>query len=152
MIYLYALFTGLWRRIYGEGAISGFLGNRGFQAVVFVLVMTLIYSITYTITCILASLILSVYFYAQFWSRAIGSTLDCGEATHQDKNSYSRWFRIPLDWVYDKLGKTKYVGMYDFWYMMLRYTLCMVPLCVMSPCYLLCGISAPIVYTLLLGF
>ena len=59
----------------------------------------------------------------QFWSRAVGEILDCGRSTTQNADSYDRWFRIPLDWVYDKLGKVKYTGMYDWWYMWLRYTL-----------------------------
>ena len=62
----------------------------------------------------------------QFWSRSVGEILDCGRSNSQTAASYDRWFRIPLDYVFDRLGKVKYRGCYDWWYMWLRYTLPMI--------------------------
>ena len=31
------ILTSLWRRLYGEGKIKGLLGNRTFQAILFIL-------------------------------------------------------------------------------------------------------------------
>lgn len=107
------------RRWYG-GLFDEKFGGRGIQTMVML----------FGIFCALFGraewyvvLILSAWIQFQFWSRAVGEILDCGRSTSQNAESYDRWFRIPLDWVYDKLGKVKYTGLYDWWYMWLRYTL-----------------------------
>lgn len=71
------------------------------------------------------ALCLSVWIQLQFWSRSTGEILDSGRVT-QTAESYDRWFRKPLDWIYDRLGKTKYTGLYDWWYGWLRYGLPMI--------------------------
>jgi hypothetical protein len=95
------------------------------------------------------ALILAIWIQFQFWSRAVGEILDCGRSTTQNADSYDRWFRIPLDWVYDKLGKEKYTGYYDWWYMWLRYTLPMIvpAICLGDLSFILIGLmSSPIYY------
>lgn len=98
------------------------LGNRGIQTVVMI---TSIFLILIKQTPWWSALLLSIWIQFQFWSRAVGEILDCGRSSSQNAESYDRWFRIPLDWAYDTLGKEKYIGLYDWWYMWLRYTLLM---------------------------
>lgn len=93
-------------------------------------------------------LCLAVWIQLQFWSRAVGEILDCGRSQIQTAESYDRWFRVPLDWIYDRLGKTKYTGFYDWWYGWLRYGLPMivpaVALCDWS--FILIGLAGSPVY------
>ena len=76
----------------------------------------------------LIALGISIWVVIQYWSRAIGEIIDAGLNHQQDASSYDRWFRVPLDWVYDLLGKEKYVGFYDFWYALIRYGIGALPL------------------------
>lgn len=107
------------RRWYG-GLFDDKFGGRGVQTaiMIFGIFVALFDKTTWWI-----ALGLAVWIQFQFFSRAVGEILDCGRSTTQNAESYDRWFRIPLDLVYDKLGKVKYTGFYDWWYMWLRYTL-----------------------------
>lgn len=142
---IYGLFFAIWRRIYGEGTVSGILGNRTFQSILCITVLMTIYVTNpYAWECWLAALAVSLWLTFQFWSRSVRAILDCGDENH-DAAMYNRWFRYPLDWIYDKLGKERYKGSYDWWYCTARYTLCMIPMCVFSFWYLAPGLlSAPI--------
>lgn len=103
------------------------LSNRGLQTAVMILFMTLIFIFGFqNERKWLLAFSLAIWVQFQFWSRAVGEILDCGRSTTQDAESYDRWYRIPLDWVYDRLRKAKYMGYYDWWYMWLRYTLPMI--------------------------
>jgi hypothetical protein len=89
--------------------------------------------LTYQLTewnwqAVLIALGISVWVVIQYWSRAIGEIIDAGLNHNQTKESYGRWFRVPLDWIYDLLGKEKYVGFYDFWYSLIRYAIGAIPL------------------------
>lgn len=142
----YFIFSGLWRRCFGEGSIPGILGNRAVQAIIFILVTTQLYWTNHdSFICLAMAISVSTWMYAQFWSRAVGAFLDYGK-TKQDASKYNRWFRIPLDYIYNRIGKEKYVGSYDFWYCELRYTLCMLPMCYFSWWYILCGLIAAPIY------
>lgn len=133
------------RRWYG-GLFDDKFGGRGVQTAVMIF-CTFVALLDKTIWW--AALGLALWIQFQFWSRAVGEILDCGRSTTQNADSYDRWFRIPLDWVYDKLGKVKYTGMYDWWYGWLRYTLPMiVPAIVLFDwSFVLIGLmSSPIYY------
>lgn len=85
----------------------------------------------------------------QFWSRSVGEILDCGRSSFQTAANYDRWFRIPLDHVFDRLGRTKYQGSYDWWYMWLRYTLPMIVPAVSYQSWVFIGIglmSSPVYF------
>lgn len=126
MSFLNGLLWAFLRRWYG-GLIDDdkhpVLGGRGLQTVVMV---SAIFAAFYGRTIWWVAMLLAVWIQFQFWSRAIGCILDCGRSLVQDKKSYNRWYRVPLDWVYDKLGKQKYCGFYDWWYTWLRYGLPMI--------------------------
>lgn len=140
---LYCIFSAVWRRVYGEGSITGILGNRFFQAFIYVSATTSLYYTNHNWQCLLMSLVVSVWFYAQFWSRSVSAFLDCGEIK-QDESKYNRWFKYVLNLFFDE--DERYYGKYDFYYCLMRYTCCMIPLCIFSWWYLLCGISAPYIY------
>lgn len=99
------------------------LGSRGIQTVVMI---TSLFAVLSARTDWWAALLLAAWIQFQFWSRAVGEILDCGRSTTQTAASYNRWFRGLIDLVYDKLGKVKYVGYYDWWYGWLRYLLPMI--------------------------
>lgn len=110
------------RRWYG-GMFEDKFGGRGIQTF---LMISGIFSSLYGRADLEIILFLAVWIQLQFWSRAVGEILDCGRSKNQDKNSYDRWFRVPLDYIYDKFGKEKYTGNYDWWYMWMRYTFPMI--------------------------
>ena len=148
-MFLSGFFWSIWRRLFGEGKFKEVV-SRTVQEIfgILFLAFQIIPSITWTHGIL--SLLTSIWVIIQYWSRSVGEIIDAGLNHHQDKNSYSRWFRIPLDWIYDKLGKEKYVGFYDFWYSLLRCSIGALPLCfyslwalvlmpIMYPIYLFCN-------------
>ena len=122
-----AIFWGIWRRLYGEGKFKKFF-SRTAQTIIAIIILIgqLCQELSWQIVVI--SLVISAWVIIEYWSRAIGEIIDAGLNHHQNASSYNRWFRIPLDWVYDKLGKQKYVGFYDFWYSLIRYAIGALPL------------------------
>lgn len=141
------IFWSLWRRLYGEGTFKKYV-SRTIQTVVAVLMLAFQLSTPLGWTSWGIALLVSVWVVIQYWSRAIGEIIDAGLNHHQDASSYDRWFRIPLDWVYDKLGKQKYVGFYDFWYSLIRYAIGAFPLLYYS---LLALLLMPFQYFIYLG-
>lgn len=119
------IFWALWRRLYGEGTFKKIL-SRTWQTIIAIVVLGL--QLYFIKKVPLAALIIAVWVVIQYWSRAIGEIIDAGLNHQQTKESYGRWFRIPLDWIYDLLGKEKYVGFYDFWYSLIRYAIGALPL------------------------
>ena len=122
-----ALFWLIWRRLYGWGDFKKIL-SRTVQTVIAIMVLTYQLKIEWTWQAVLIALGISIWVVIQYWSRAIGEIIDAGLNHQQDASSYDRWFRVPLDWVYDLLGKEKYVGFYDFWYALIRYGIGALPL------------------------
>ena len=121
---LSTVFWALWRRFWGNGDFKKVI-SRTIQAIIGMTVLT--YQLQGK-TYILITTAIAVWVILQYWSRAVGAILDAGLSHDQDPSLYGRWFRIPLDWVYDKLGKEKYVGFYDFWYALIRHTIGALPL------------------------
>lgn len=121
------IFWGIWRRLYGEGKFKKIL-SRTWQTVIAVLVLSYQLKTEWTWQDVGIALAVSLLIIIQYWSRAVGEIIDAGLNHHQDASSYDRWFRIPLDWIYDLLGKQKYVGFYDFWYSLIRYAIGALPL------------------------
>ena len=120
------LFWSVFRRLYGWGEFKKYL-SRTVQTVIAIMVLT--YQLAeWNWQAVLIALGISIWVVIQYWSRAIGEIIDAGLNHQQDASSYDRWFRIPLDWIYDLLGKEKYVGFYDFWYALIRYAIGALPL------------------------
>lgn len=138
------IFNSIFRRIYGEGKLTGLIGNRTFQAIVFILVQTAFWCFKdYQLSWL--TLGIAIYVYIFYWSKAIGCILDCGEAWWQTHKDYNRWWTKPLNWIVHLFGGHKYQGMYDFWWMECRYTLCLLPLIYWGHYIWIAGIlSAPI--------
>ncbi|MBQ8465327.1 MAG: hypothetical protein IJ545_04880 [Alphaproteobacteria bacterium] len=121
------IFWAIWRRLYGEGKFKKYV-NRTLQSIIAVVVLSLQLSWGQDISTLLISVPVSVWVVIEYWSRSIGEIIDAGLNHHQTKESYNRWFRVPLDWIYKKLHKTPYVGFYDFWYSLIRYAIGAAPL------------------------
>ena len=119
-----ALFWSLWRRLYGEGRVKKYF-SRTMQTALAIIILA--YQISGGKLSPL-SFFVAVWIVIEYWSRAIGEIIDAGLSHLQTKESYNRWFRIPLDYLYDKLEKKKYTGFYDFWYSLLRYGIGVLPL------------------------
>ncbi len=124
---LNGIFLSWWRRIFGEGKIKGLLGNRTFQAIIFVLVQSAFWCYKDAQLSWL-TLAIAIYVYIFYWSRAIGCMLDYGEAWWQTHKNYKGWWVKPLNWIIHLFGGHKYYGAYDFWWTECRYTLCLLPL------------------------
>ena len=129
---LNGIFLSWWRRLYGEGKITGLLGNRTFQAVLFIIVQTIFW---YGTTLwggdwkeYIWPFAIAIWVYAMYWSRAIGCVLDCGEAWWQTHKNYDRWWTHLVNEIAHLLGLHKYYGAYDAIWMTFRYTLCLLPL------------------------
>lgn len=147
MSLLNGLLWGFLRHWFGGGFDEKYkwLGDRGLQTAVMV---AAIFAALYDRTIWWVALLLAVWIQFQFWSRAVGEILDCGRSPFQNAESYDRWYRVPLDWVYDKLGRPKYIGMYDWWYGWLRYGLPMiVPAAVLGDwSFIIIGLAGSPVY------
>ena len=124
---LSTIFWSLWRRLYGEGKFKKYL-SRTIQTLIAMIVLDQQLPQDYSWHSILVVIAISTWVVIQYWSRAIGEIIDAGLNHHQTAESYDRRFRIPLDWIYDLLGKEKYVGFYDFWYSLIRYAIGAAPL------------------------
>lgn len=126
-IFLSVIWWSVFRRIYGEGKFKKYL-SRTMQTIMAIMVLTWQLPTDGKLLSFTIALAVSVWVVIQYWSRAIGEIIDAGLNHNQTKESYDRWFRILLDWVYDLLGKEKYVGFYDFWYSLIRYAIGAIPL------------------------
>ena len=124
---LSTIFWSIWRRLYGEGKFKKYL-NRTLQMIIASVILSVQLSDGQHINTLYISVPIAVWVIIQYWSRSIGEIIDAGLNHEQDASSYNRWFRIPLDWIYDKLGYQKYVGFYDFWYSLIRYAIGALPL------------------------
>lgn len=122
-----AAFWSVWRRLYGEGTFKQYV-PRWVQTIIAVLMLGFQLSTPFDWVSWGVALLIGTWVVIEYWSRAIGEIIDAGLNHNQDAKSYDRWFRIPIDWVYDKLGKKKYVGFYDFWYSLIRYAIGALPL------------------------
>lgn len=142
---LNAVIWAFLRRWYG-GLFDDKFGGRGVQTAIMIIG---IFVALFGCADWWVALGLAVWIQFEFWSRAVGEILDCGRSTIQTADSYDRWFRIPLDWIYDKLGKQKYTGYYDWWYGWLRYTFPMIvpALVLFDWSFIIIGLlSSPIYY------
>lgn len=124
---LNGIFLSWWRRLFGEGKIKGLLGNRTFQALLFIMFQTAFWCYKdHSLNWL--TLGIAIWVYVMYFSRAIGCILDCGEAWWQTHKDYDRWWTPIVNWIAHLLGLHKYYGAYDAIWMTFRYTLCLIPL------------------------
>ena len=162
--WLFVILNGVWwsylRRWYGGLFDSTpILQSRGLQTVVMVLSLMPVFLLWNTWYGVLLSLALALWVQFQHWSRAIGNILDAGRNHQQTADNYDRWYRYPLDWVYNTINKILeslhinyrlklYQGYYDFWYTMLRFGCPMLLLAPISWWFVLVGVMAAPCYFL----
>ena len=160
------ILMAIWRRWYGGGYKDTWLGNnRGIQCVVFILLNFLLLLTNREVTFFIGQYttniyikyafiaILDIYLYAQYWSRGHGAPFDIGRNKIPSEDTIRRYnerlYHYPLDWLFDKWFKRpdkKYGFIYDFLYMLLRYTCPMIPLAFIDINFLLVGLSVSPVY------
>ena len=156
------------------------LGNRGLQTTVMLLaLLPVIYykvAILYPMQSLLVNIIfaslITAWIQFQFWSRGHGGTFaDMGRTVNPDVSRYDRWFKWPLDkiwdlllylkenysffaWLLQKWSGRRYGYTYDMTYHMIRYTLCMtVPaICLQSWIWIFIGLMSAPMYELNLRF
>lgn len=121
------LFWSIWRRLYGEGKFKKIL-NRTIQSIIAILVLSYQLCLGFTSISILILFGISAWVIFEYWSRSVGEILDAGLNHNQTAESYNRWFRIPLDYIYKICKKRPYRGFYDFWYSSIRYGIGTLPL------------------------
>lgn len=136
------------------------LSNRGLQSIVMILfTIPLLMLPQFTLSqSLLIAFVLSLWVQFQHWSRAVGCILDAGRNHLQNESNYTRWYRIVLDKIYDcvnqgleYIGSTKriekYRGMYDFWYIAMRFGFPLMVLVPISVGYPIIGfLAAPSYY------
>lgn len=172
------LLNGIWwgflRRWYGglfPDETYKILGSRGLQTFVMMLSIFPVaffqikfgyeLELYYLVIC---SLAVTCWIQFMFWSRGHGAILDEGRNKNPDISRYDRWFKIPLDFIWDKLlelknsnkffgwilqnwSGNKYGYSYDMCWTGCRYTLPMLPVAIfLGFKFLLIGMLVPLVY------
>lgn len=173
-IFLNGIWWGFLRRWYGglfPDEKYKVLGNRGLQTAVMILSMLPVfyfqiksqYNLTMEWNAVLA-LITTCWVQFMFWSRGHGAILDEGRNKNPDISRYDRWFKVPLDFVWDKLlelknnnkffgrllknwSGEKYGYSYDMCWTGCRYTFPMVPVAIfLGFKFILIGMLVPLIY------
>lgn len=154
---IYFIIGGFLRRWFGglfPDEKYKILGNRGLQTAVMLLVFMSIYVTNpQSWQNWIAAVVVSCWLQFQFWSRSHGVCFDIGHGGKPSEDTikrYSeRWYHIPCDWVFNKLGVSdyKYGFLYDFIYMGLRYTCPMLALMIFDWRYIFLGLIVAPVYS-----
>ena len=151
MALIYFLLGGFLRRWYG-GLFPDdkykVLGNRALQTGVMIGVMLSIFVDDWqSWRDWLVSGVVALWLQFQFWSRGHGEIADCGrkkDLSDDDIKRYNKyWYHYVCDFI---LKKHKYGFLYDFTYMLLRYTCPMLPMIYFDWRYLFAGLSVPFIY------
>lgn len=173
-IFLNGIWWGFLRRWYGglfPDEKYKVLGSRGLQTLVMMLSIfpVVFFQIKFgyeleLIYLVICSLAVTCWIQFMFWSRGHGAILDEGRNKNPDISRYDRWFKIPLDFIWDKLlelknsnkffgwllknwSGNKYGYSYDMWWTGCRYTFPMIPVSVfLGFKFLLIGMLVPLVY------
>lgn len=145
MLFFDSIAVSLWRRWFGEGKFEGLLGNRTFQAIIFVIFQSAFWWYKDSKLSLL-TVSIAVWVYIMYFSRAIGCVLDCGEAWWQTHKDYDRWWTPIVNWIAHLLGLHKYYGAYDAIWTTFRYTLCLLPLIYWGHHIWVAGLTAAPIY------
>ena len=160
-MWLIYFIIGAWNRRWFGGALDDhkILGNRGVQTAFMLATFLTIY-----VTDVkdwknwLVAIAVSCWLQFQFWSRGHGYCFDMGRdkipAEETIKRYNERWYHIPCDWIFAKLGVSdyRYGFMYDYLYMTFRYTCPMLLMAFFDWRYILIGLSIAPIYALCWDF
>lgn len=155
LTFLNGCWWGFLRRWYGglfPDEQYKILGNRGLQTVFMLLSLfpviyqqtVSLYSTYSQIFSIIYASLVTAWIQFQFWSRGHGGTFaDMGRTINPDISRYDRWFKWPLDklwdlllhlkenysffsWLLQRWSGRRYGYTYDMLYHTIRYALCMI--------------------------
>lgn len=149
----YSVWGGFLRRWFG-GALEAYkvLRNRGVQTFFMLLTFLSIYLTDYTDwKNWTVALTISCWLQFIFWSRFHGGVFDIGRGNKSQEtidrcNKY--WWHYPVDFIFKllKADDKKYGFLYDFCYMIFRYTCPMVPMMLLDWRYILIGLAISPIY------
>lgn len=147
MIILMFFLGALARVWYGADGLPKLLQNRGLQTVYMMLLFVACFYDNYSWQgwCVVVAVVCWLQF--QFWSRGHGCCFDVGRDVNPTADTIDRYDDRWYDKVCSKLlPNHKYGFLYDFFYMMLRYTCPMIPMMIFDWRYILVGLSISPIY------
>lgn len=147
MIILMFFLGALARVWYGADGLPKLLQNRGLQTVYMMLLFVACFYDNYSWQgwCIVVAVVCWLQF--QFWSRGHGCCFDLGRDVNPTADTIDRYDDRWYHKVCDKLlPNHKYGFLYDFFYLMLRYTCPMIPMMIFDWRYILVGLSIAPIY------
>lgn len=141
-------FLGALARVwYGADGLPKLLQNRGLQTVYMMLLFVACFYGNYSWQgwCVVVAVVCWLQF--QFWSRGHGCCFDLGRDVNPTADTIDRYDDRWYHKVCDKLlPNHKYGFLYDFFYLMLRYTCPMIPMMIFDWRYILVGLSISPIY------
>ena len=148
MIILYMFLGALARVWYGADDLPKFWQNRGLQtAFMMGLFLSIYIDLPFNWINFVMAVIVTCWLQFQFWSRGHGICIDVGDSTVVSENDIKRyedrWYHKVCDWLFPN---HKYGYLYDFFYLMLRYTMPMLPMMIFDWRYILVGLSIAPIY------
>lgn len=147
MIILMFFLGALARVWYGADGLPKLLQNRGLQTVYMMLLFVACFYDNYSWQgwCVVVAVVCWLQF--QFWSRGHGCCFDLGRDVNPTADTIDRYDDRWYHKVCDKLlPNHKYGFLYDFFYLMLRYTCPMIPMMIFDWRYILVGLSIAPIY------
>lgn len=147
MILLMFFLGALARVWYGADGLPKLLQNRGLQTVYMMLLFVACFYDNYSWQnwCVVLAVVCWLQF--QFWSRGHGCCFDVGRDVNPTADTIDRYDDRWYYKVCDKLlPNHKYGFLYDFFYLMLRYTCPMIPMMIFDWRYILVGLSIAPIY------
>ena len=154
MVVVYFILGAFARLWFGSDLENKILSNRGLQTAFMLLLFLTIYVQDYTnwISWVVG-IAISCWLQFQFFSRGHGCCFDLGRGGQPDAATLirynERWYHYPCDWLFEKVFKKadkKWGFLYDFLYLMLRYTCPMIPMMILDWRYILVGLSIAPIY------
>ena len=148
MMIVYFILGALARVWYGADGLPKFWQNRGVQTIFMIALFLSIYVQDYTswISWTVA-IIISCWLQFQYWSRGHGCCFDVGRDVNPTADTIDRYDDRWYHKVCDKLlPNHKYGFLYDFFYLMLRYSCPMIPMMIFDWRYILVGLSIAPIY------
>ncbi len=151
MVVLFFILGAFARVWFGADGLPKLWQNRGLQTVFMMLLFVACFyqtNMEWFDWCVVVAATCWLQF--QFWSRGHGCCFDIGRDEQPDCSTLlrynERWYHIPCDWLFEKVFKRpteKWGYLYDFLYMMLRYTCPMIVLSLVLYGLSLFGIYEP---------
>lgn len=154
MVVVYFILGAFARLWFGSDLKSKIWSNRGLQTAFMLLLFLTIYVQDYTNwICWVVGIVISCWLQFQYFSRGHGCCFDVGRGGQPDAATLirynERWYHYPCDWLFEKVFKKadkKWGFLYDFLYLMLRYTCPMLPMMILDWRYILVGLSIAPIY------